>query len=110
MDKHEQLFIRACKSDNARRRVEKIYKRFYFGDGSNPVDLARVLLLICDKHGLYTAFDLANDLAPANAWKYGDENTGYWDRLVAVLVSKIRLTSKSTFEGLATPARFRVAA
>lgn len=107
MDKLEQLFIRACKSESPRLRVKKLYCKHYYNSGDNPLDLCRVLVEICDKHKLFTATDLVCDLAPGNAWKTGCDGAPYWDRVLYVLISKIRLTEVSKLPGLSIPAKFK---
>ena len=110
MNKTDQLFIRACKSKDAKKRVCSVYRRFYLLGQPKSHDLARILVRIVDKHLTFTASDLISSLHPDHAWKHGlTADADYWDRVVAVLISKIRLSEVQYFDGLSTPAMFREA-
>ena len=96
-NKVESLIIRACKSRNSAKRLEKIYKKFYYGhyDCSH---MANILLGIVEKYDLIRISQLVNDLDPNKRWHYGlDENSKYYDHVCCVLVSVIRLSSVDQF-------------
>ena len=107
MNKIDQLFIRACKSEGL-KRVQSVHRRFYATKDTSSVYIAGILARICHEHLLYNTVDLINDLNPDNAWKYSNKKVDtYLEHVVNVLISKIRLTEVIKFDGLTSPLMFR---
>jgi hypothetical protein len=110
MDASTQLFIRACKSKNQIKRVERVYRKFYlFQNGAiDRVPIVSILLDICDEYQVLSLRNLAVALDPDEFGYYGISDTDtYTDRLFKILISKIRLSAVSKFEGFISPIRFR---
>lgn len=108
MEKIEQLFIRACKSLDARKRVLSVYRRFYLQCENPDPHLVIILAPIIDKHLQIPAADWINDLNPVNAWKFGgDETDDFMTITLNVMISRIRLAHRDKFPGLTPPAKFR---
>lgn len=96
MTKLEMLFIRACKSENPDRRIDRLYRMFYYSQVED-INIARILLSIADKYAEDMGIrNLIDDLAPGNAWKYGcDENSNYYTKVRRIMTSRIQLTMVS---------------
>lgn len=101
----DQLFIRACKSKNARTRLKSVYNRFYFGKCIvHQEPFINTILL-----------DLAQKLYPITPSKlYSgmmDEaffsNNDYHSNILSVMINHFRFAEKTNLEGLTTPAFFR---
>lgn len=108
MDKTEILFVRACKSDQPARRVDRVYKSTYYNSGQvDTRHVISVLLGIVEKYRLMSIRTFAADMHPDSAWKFVDEGASYNEHLKAMLISRIRLTEVSCLPGYPTPARFR---
>ena len=110
MDKLTQLFIRACKVKNPRKRVLSVYRRFYYaGSGDPSCHIVLILAKICDTYSLFGSAALLSELHPSNAWKHSGQGEAatYEERCVGLLISKIRLTKIAVFPGLTRPAPFR---
>lgn len=99
----DQLFIRACKSGDANKRIKSVYRRFYHYD-YDSANIVHILAKICDNQLQFSAIDLISELSPNNNWKYPDN---YWEKCVNILISKIRLSEVSKFDGLVAPLKFR---
>ena len=109
MDKLEALFVRACKSACPERRIDRLYKMFYYGGRVDNAHIVVILRRICDNYNLLTTKGLIDDLNPSNAWKFVDDGHpySYHELARAVLTSAIRLTGVSTFANYPLPARFK---
>jgi hypothetical protein len=107
MTKLEQLFIRACKSSDGKKRIRSLYRRFYYYE-YDPQHAVNILAEICDKHLHLKTAELISDLSPNNEWKHPANN--YWERCLSILIGKIRLSEVSKFDGLTAPLRFRLVA
>lgn len=107
MDKIEILFVRACKSENTLERIKSVYRRFYYSEyKSEPV--ACILTRIASKYDLIRLRELIQDLDPQNSWEFGyNEDTPYYERVVAIMASTIRLANVDKFPGYRVPAMFR---
>lgn len=114
MDTLTTLFIRACKSKEPTIRLRSIYRRF-FVDGI-PDDLmwaciASRLADICDKYWTDNASYLVQEMFPSNEWRYkdGDSNEPlpYNQKVVRILVNRIRFTHVDRFPDLKKAARYR---
>jgi len=114
MDKTQLLFIRACKSNNSSKRIEQVYKSFYYCREKPDVKhLIKILVGIieCSSNPLRT-IDLIDDLSPMNAWKFqtkyaSGSNDAYWQSVKSILVSHIRLTAVHDFPYYPLPAKFK---
>lgn len=108
MTRLEMLFIRACKSNNADRRINRLYKMFYHSK-IEDINIARILLRIAEKYAQDMQLDLMlTDLAPGNGWRFGcDDETPYYTKVRKLMASRIRLTQVSVMPDLILPARWR---
>lgn len=111
MDKVKQLIIRACKSNNPELRLKTLYRRFYLlnaDDDTMHFSMAGILASICDEYLTIKTSRMVSDLCPGNRWKFGiEDDDNYWQSMVKVLTSYIRLSDKDSFPGLTPPAMFR---
>lgn len=108
MDKSTVLFIRACKSLNHKKRVESVYRRFYFaGKLNNAQHIANILTRICTDYNLIQLQELVDDLSPNTIEFYKGRNKSYYDVIVEIMSSKIRLASVMNFKGYPTPTKFK---
>jgi hypothetical protein len=110
MNKYTQLFIRACKSNNPKQRVQSVYNRFYgkFADSETPI--AGLLLEICEDYNLLTLSKLASELDPNHPLRrlFPERcENNYWQNVINICTSAIRLTTKDKLEGFISPRRFR---
>jgi hypothetical protein len=110
MDASTQLFIRACKTKNPLKRVERVYKKFYLYQ-SQPVDkhhIVNILLDICQKGDVLTVRTMVNALDPDQFGYYGlSDGDTFIEKVFKILVSKIRLCRVSKFGGFISPIKFR---
>lgn len=107
MDKIEALFVRACKSSNSAARIKSVYRRFYYPEYKSEA-VAYILIRIVSNYDLIRLHDLIHDLNPKDAWEFGcNEETPYYERVVAVMTSVIRLTNVDKFPDYPVPAMFR---
>lgn len=108
MDKITALFIRAIKSgESADFRVKRLYQKFYFHTESSK-DLAQIISSIVFKYNIMQHRDYIDALNPDNAWKYGivgEDN--YYEKLIKVFKSYIRLTAVSDLPGYPVPSKFK---
>lgn len=108
MTKLEMLFIRACKSDNADRRIDRLYKMFYCSE-EGDFNIVRILLRIAEKYAQDMRLDLMlSDLAPENGWRFGcDDTTPYYTKVRRMLINRIRFTQIGVMPELILPAKWR---
>lgn len=106
IDNIDQLVIRACKSKHPYQRLHSVYRRFYIKKQDPDQEIANLLAKICDRFTLVNSSELVNEMDPANNWKY-DNDINYWQQVVHVLSSKIRLSEIVKFPGLIKPLIFR---
>jgi hypothetical protein len=104
------LFIRACKSDNAEKRIQRIYNSVYLR--SNYPDyqhFSRILMRIVIENNLISMERLITEyLDPRQAWKFGgSEDEDYYVRVFRAMISIIRLTEVSKLVNFIPPVRFR---
>lgn len=111
MDKVKQLIIRACKSNNPELRLKTLYRRFYLlnaDDDTMHFSMAGILASICDEYLTIKTSRMVSDLCPGNRRKFGiEDGDNYWQSMVKVLTSYIRLSDKESFPGLTPPVMFR---
>jgi hypothetical protein len=111
MDNVKQLLIRACKSAEPQKRVRRVYRRFYLSSGDDAyinTALCGILAGIVDKYCPMTSCEFINQMSPDRDWMHPEGD--YHGRALSVLISKIRLTDASSFQGLRPPSMFRKAA
>jgi len=107
MDKVRALIIRACKSNNTERRLERIYKSVYYGQFDER-HLLIILANIVGDYQLIRPVNLIMELNPQQAWKYGGkESNSYEKNACMCLQSVIRLTEVSKLPDYPVPAKFR---
>ncbi|MDB4311827.1 hypothetical protein N9937_00190 [bacterium] len=115
MDKSTQLFIRACKVDQSKRRLLKLYRTHYYGgtqtDDECMPHIARILTDIVEKYCPQKLSTIVQDLSPQQCWYYQieGEELPYYHRVAVVMEKYIAWTDGATLvgQGLTRPARFR---
>jgi len=110
MNKIDQLFVRACKSECPEKRVLSVYRRFYVQHHvpESYAYHAQITARICEKYELCSLLELVSATNPENKWQYSlDKDVCYHQFVFRVLVRKIRFADTSKFEGLIAPAKFR---
>lgn len=107
MNKYEMLFVRACKSRNPAKRVRSVYSRFYLRNSDeteNTFYIAGIIANICDKYHPISTSNLFTALHPGNKWKYGiEDDESYWASSIKIMISHLRLSEVSKFEGYIGP-------
>lgn len=107
MDKVRALIIRACKSNNTERRLERIYKSVYYGQFDER-HMLTILSNIVEDYQLIRPVNLITGLNPQQAWKYGGKDSNSYEKNACLcLQSVIRLTPVSNLPGFPVPAKFR---
>jgi hypothetical protein len=114
LTKLEMLFVRACKSKNAKLRLNSVYRRFYCKGIKYPEQyIVNILSRLCEEHNLLTITQLLDKLSTNNRWKYSDScvnidnPVAYNNLILEIIISTIRLSEISKFEGFISPAIFR---
>ena len=109
MNKTEQLLIRACKSKDPYTRVRSVYRRYYLlSEDHSDFYIAGILSNIFDKHCKIEMREIFSIFHPDNYSNImSDETEPYSTKFTRMLISKIRLTTKSNFKGLTSPMYFR---
>lgn len=109
MNKVDQLFVRACKSEDPDTRLKSVYRRFYcYGsEVNNKAHIINILARISDEYLGIKIENLIEELNTDKGWYYGlTESSDYFDQWIAVLVSKIRFSEVSKFEVLTRPVMY----
>ena len=112
MSRHDILFIRACKSNKANRRIDRLYAYLYLSNGvvEDKTTLINILAGVCERNLPPITYTQAIDMSNPDKWKLA------WEKDVPVspadtwfdsLVSKIRYTDITTLEGFIQPAYWR---
>ena len=107
MNETTQLFIRACKSKDPKKRVISVYKRFYCKNNNPIPPLINILSNICDEFIEIKTFNLLVEISPENSWLTCESEYNFNEACLNVLISKIRLTEVSKFTGLSKPLMFK---
>lgn len=110
MHKTQQLLIRACKSKNPYTRLHSVYRRFYLPvtEAEANFHIAGLLTSLCEAYVKPNTASLVSDLNPNNWSRVGvDDPEDYWQVVVRVMASRLRLAARSAFPGLTPPAAFR---
>lgn len=105
MNKTTQLFVRACKADSRGKRIRSVYRRFYLNKDQVDAHLVNILCGICTEYKLIDPMKLLEELQPSHDWKY--EGCNWYQRVVRILSSHIRLAHRDCFPGLTPPIYFR---
>ena len=91
--------------------MDSVYRRFYLPNKEAEIHIAGILSRIVDENLSYSVTRLLEDMQPSKAWYWGLANDAtYIQRMMAVLISKIRHSEADKFNGLTAPAMFRPAA
>jgi len=108
VNKTDMLFIRACKSDNAEKRIQRIYKSVYYYDFDYK-HAAIILTKIVTENNLINMQNLITEcLDPSQAWKFGgSEDEDYYVRVFRAMIGIIRLTEVSKLVNFIPPVKFR---
>jgi len=111
MDKIDQLFIRACKANDPVKRLTSVYKRFYTRElncADTKYYMTSILLDAVDRYGLIGVHDLVIKMSPRENYLHED-GIGYYDKLLEVLMRKIRYTDRLKLDqlGVSIPLRFK---
>ncbi len=109
MDKIEQLWVRACKSNQPHRRVLTLHKRFYgaYEDNlrANQNTVTALLSQIVDKYVPFKTSQEIIDEVTKPIWQFDERDAK--ERAFHMIVNRIRLSRKDAFVGLTPPLRFR---
>lgn len=106
MDKLDQLFIRACKSQDPFKRLLTLHDRYYYRMPDRVPYINVILSKLVEKYKLVTIVNLVMDLNyENNSWRSpgGDYNAF----VMRTLVKYIRFASVDQLPGLTRPAIFR---
>lgn len=100
----ENLFIRACKTRDPYKRVRSVYRRFYGRYDGQETDkaLTAILARLCDKYNPFETADLLTKISPGNFFP----EMRWRDRVLGVLIDRIRYTRTGAFPGLRAPTQF----
>ena len=110
MNKHDQLFIRACKSKDPKKRLYSVLNRLYLRNMTpefKRANLMMVLSEVCDKNlPLSTAKLVAEVLATPVQELMGGATEHMQNKLIRVLTAHIRYSLVSD-SGFTVPAKIR---
>lgn len=108
----QDLFLRACKSRNGVKNVEKLYQRFYYKD-IDYKSLSRILITIYQER-ISTPIDIVNLLDAVRPYKIdiyqnvqNPTDTDFYKQIVIVFVGKIALSEIHTIKDYKIPAYWR---
>ena len=112
MPKDIQLFIRACKTLDSKKRVLSVYKRIYYLSDymDSDVHIANILMDICHKYNLINLTNFAIELDPDYfLTRLYDEEYNYNKQIIRICINAIKFTKKDKLLecGLTIPKRFR---
>ena len=113
MDKTTQLWIRACKTENSTKRCQSILRRFYFGGELSEADINTGIIIhltaIVDEYCPMKTIDVLQALEEPDEFykELLKDDRDYRTRAKDMLISRIRQTKKSKFEGLTSPCWFK---
>ena len=108
LSKTQTLFVRACKSNNAERKLKRLYKSIYYPEYSDSAMLS-ILLTVVENHNLVSLWSLVKEYAdPEKGWQFGsDSDEPYETRMVKAMTSIIRLAAIDKLPGYIKPLRWR---
>ena len=111
MSKHDILFIRACKSSHATRRIKRLYKMFYLcpSDKIQTFNLVQILAGVCDRNLPKITFAKAVDMSKQSQldFVWGIEKKDHYEVWFDALVSQLCYINVTTLEGFIQPAYWR---
>lgn len=110
MDNTTALFIRACKSKNAEKRLYSVYRKRYGNYEHVEPNIAYILSKITDEYLNINNCQMIEKLNPANTWMFNNKDESvppYSTIVMRMLCSTIRQSSVECFTGLVKPALFR---
>lgn len=102
MDTLTQLWIRACKSNNADIRLRSVARRNFYGNTGTQL-IAQELAHIVDKYNPMTSADILKELS-----QLGMQDLNTEERMVRLLKHRIMFTKKDKLKGLTTPLHFKL--
>ena len=107
MNKIDQLFIRACKTNDPITRLRSIRKRFFLvGKVNDDMHIIHRLADICDKYAPMKISDVITKMSDSYYW-YEKVKPDAEQRCLNMLMSRIAFTKVSELNGLTAPAIFR---
>lgn len=108
MNRTQILLIRAIKSNEAERRLKRLYKMFYLNEYYDARHVANILKDIVVENDIMSVTDWIDGLNPDNDWKYGiNSYHSYYEKCVMLMSSHIRLTPVFKLKNFIKPAKFR---
>lgn len=105
LTKIQILFIRACKSKKTTNRVIRLYKHFYWSKPDYGA-INYILMQICKDSNIDYSDKLYYGISPVNDCFY-DHTNSYEERVCAILISLIRLSSVGCFNGFIKGLKWR---
>ena len=109
----DQLWFRACKSGDPKKRLLSVYRRFYsrfvFDSGYSEKYILQILLDICENHCPICPKHLVSDfLSTKNIYaNYPGKHPENYEIFYNIILNHIRFMEVKKIEGLTKPARFR---
>jgi len=111
MRKLDQLFVRACKSKDPKKRLLSVYRRFYLDTDEDPVPyISSILLTITEEFNLLSARALIAGLKQAKLFSRllnEEEEEEFEQTLFGILMTTIRFTPGIKLPGLSIPCKFK---
>lgn len=111
MDTKTQLFIRACKVEDAPKRLDSLYSRYYlvprecFNEVPKDYVICSELLNIISK--FLPRVETIDILEKSQPYHLLYLNMDYWYRVKKTLINYIRFISVSELPGYIVPAKYR---
>lgn len=110
--KQDMLFIRACKSINSIRRIDKLYRKFYWDNGTGKIEctnLSLIFLDIVEKYYPIKPTKLVKALNPdlANFYVEEDKNYNYYEHVLGVLISHLAVARVDQIKDYIYPIKYR---
>lgn len=100
--------IRACKSKQPERRLEKIYRRCFYNGPMEHYDMAQLLVNICNEYFPMSTTKLLDEMNPKRREYIGcAADTPYYTVVMRILISHIRLSCVDGLPGWRDPAWVR---
>lgn len=110
MNKKEMLFIRACKSKNPTKRLKTLHNKIYVyeSEARTENNLINSLSNICQDYELMGVADLIGEMSRVKGkYRFYKTKVSFQELCLEALISKIRFSGVSKFDGLIPPARFK---
>jgi hypothetical protein len=109
----QMLFIRACKSNNPQKRLQRLYHAFYGCSIDIPqaelnMHISNNLMDICERYELTKLRDVMAVMNPSHYISRGyAPDTPYWEMVSITMSNVIRFTEVKQFPGMRLPRKFR---